>query len=185
MRVLNGQDQLKPSNNKWDWLADGIYFWEQNPMRALEYGIDVANGIQRNKVPIKTPFVLGAIIQLGNCLNLVESESLSILDSAYKGLEEIHKQSGDPMPENDDNKRILDCAVIRYIHKSREVNNLDAYDTIRSSFDEGSKVYPGTAFTSRHHIQICVRKPSLIKGYFLPTPIEEFNPYLNKEFVKL
>lgn len=68
LKVLNGQTQLNPSKNPWDWLADGIYFWEQNPHRALEYANEVAQGNQFNKIKIKTPFVLGAIIQLPTSL---------------------------------------------------------------------------------------------------------------------
>jgi len=30
--------------------------------------------------------------------------------------------------------------------------------------------------------EICVLNTALIKGYFLPRPVEEFNPYLNREF---
>jgi hypothetical protein len=32
------------------------------------------------------------------------------------------------------------------------------------------------------HIEICVLNTNLIKGYFLPLPVEEFNPYLKREF---
>jgi hypothetical protein len=28
LKVLNGETQLLPSNNDWDWLGGGIYFWE-------------------------------------------------------------------------------------------------------------------------------------------------------------
>ena len=78
LRVLNGHDELLPSQNAWDWLGSGIYFWEQNPLRALEYAVESAERKQFNKKPISTPFVLGAIIDLGNCLDLVESSSLAI-----------------------------------------------------------------------------------------------------------
>lgn len=53
------------------------------------------------------------------------------------------------------------------------------YDTIRSAFNEGETIYPGASFTSRLHIQICVLNPDLIRGYFLPRPVEYYNPYLN------
>lgn len=34
--VLAGQ-HLRPSNNDYDWLGQGIYFWENSPHRALSY----------------------------------------------------------------------------------------------------------------------------------------------------
>jgi hypothetical protein len=37
LRVLNGETHLLHSDNDWDWLGSGIYFWEQNPKRTLNY----------------------------------------------------------------------------------------------------------------------------------------------------
>ena len=101
LNVINGRIQLQPSKNKWDWLGEGIYFWEHNPLRALEYAIESSTRKQFNKTPIQTPFVVGAIIELGNCLNLIEPESLEVLREAYTGLTEIFKDAGKysgPMP---------------------------------------------------------------------------------------
>ena len=179
LKVLNGNTDLKPSTNAWDWLGEGIYFWEQNPKRSLEYAVESSTKVQFNKIPIKTPFVLGAVIELGNCLNLMEPESLSILKEAYKGLEAYCKQAGQDMPQNDENNRRLDCAVIRYVHQARRLNNEKQYDSIRCAFTEGDPVYPGTTLTSRGHIQVCVLNDELITAYFLPRPIAAFNPYLN------
>jgi hypothetical protein len=100
LKVLNGKDSLKPSNNSWDWLGDGIYFWEENPARALEYAEESSQRKQFNLVRVRTPFVLGAVIDLGNCLNLVEKESLQILSAAYDGLEKTLKAYHSTMPEN-------------------------------------------------------------------------------------
>jgi hypothetical protein len=184
LEVLRGNINLNASHNDWDWLGGGIYFWEQDPHRALHYALEVAQGSQFNKDGIKTPFVLGAIIQLGNCLNLVESQSLSILREAHIGLTKMYTELDKKLPQNKEANRRLDCAVIRYIHQTRKENNEPEYETIRSAFDEGEKVYEGANFTARHHIQVCVINESLIKGYFLPRPLEEFNPYLKNEFVK-
>lgn len=177
LEVLTGNIELRPSINSWDWLGSGIYFWEQNPIRALEYAQECANGTQFNKGKIKNPFVLGANIELGNCLNLVESQSLSILTEAYHGLVKLNEEAELQMPINTGNNRALDCAVIKYIHQSNIENGKKAYDTIRCAFDEGGEVYPGANFTSRHHIQICVINPDMIKGFFLPRPLNEFNPH--------
>lgn len=180
--VLNGNRDLQPSDNKWDWLANGIYFWEQNPTRALEYAVENASGDQFNKVRIKTPFVIGAIVELGNCLNLVEPRSLNIVKEAYKGLEATYRQSGEVLPRNKKNNRALDCAVIKFVHQSRLDEGLPHYDSIRCAFLEGDNLYEGSNFYSRLHIQVCLLNKDLIKGYFLPRPIEQFNPYLRKDF---
>ena len=187
LRVLNGGDQLKASDNPWDWLGGGVYFWEQNPARALEYATDCATGKQKNKTPIINPFVIGAIIELGNCLNLIEPQSINIVKEAHKALEEMIIEGKEVMPVNKGANRMLDCAVIQYVHeinKRSERFDLKPYDTIRSAFVEGKPIYPGSNFTDRLHIEICVINTDLIKGYFLPRQIDEFNPYIKTDFVK-
>lgn len=181
LRVLNGRDQLQPSINSWDWLGSGIYFWEQNPLRALEYAEESSKRKQFNKIPIKDPFVLGAIIDLGNCLNLVEARSIEIIREAYKGLKELRNLLGEKMPENKGNNRALDCAVMQYINQINKVENQQSFDTIRCAFSEGEEVYPGSNISSRLHIQICVLNPDCIQGYFLPRPVPDYNPYLNNQ----
>lgn len=182
LRILNGEDDLIASDNIWDWLGPGIYFWEQNPGRALEYAMECAAGQQKNKTKIKTPFVIGAVIELGNCLNMLEPVSIDIVKKAHNALIETYKKSGESIPANKGAIRKLDCAVIKYVHKSAEDAGLLPYDTVRSAFNEGSQIYTDSNFYDRLHIEICVRTPNLIKGYFLPRPIGEFNPYLKKDF---
>lgn len=87
------------------------------------------------------------------------------------------------MPINKGNNKALDCAVIKFARQSRKESGKDPYDVIRGAFAEGKKVYKGATLTSRHHIQICVINPDLIKGYFLPRPIDSFNPYMKTDFV--
>jgi hypothetical protein len=182
LNVLTGKTDLLASDNDWDWLGGGVYFWEQDPHRALHYAIEVSTGKQFNKSGINTPFILGAIIQLGNCLNLVESESLNSLKGSHDELTKMYSSLKKKMPVNKEANRKLDCAVIRFMHQTRKENNLPGYETIRSAFDEGEKVYEGANFTARHHIQVCVINRSLINGYFLPRPLEEFNPYLFNDY---
>lgn len=179
LKVLNGMMDLTPSTNTWDWLGNGVYFWEQDPLRAIAYAVESSEGTQFNKVRIRTPFVLGATIELGRCLNLVETDSLQFLKEAYKGLREIIQDADAGMPVNKGNNKALDCAVFKYIHQSTMLTNLGPYTTIRCAFQEGGEVYPGSSVMDRLHIQICVLDPDNIKGYFLPRPINKFNPYLH------
>lgn len=42
------------------------------------------------------------------------------------------------------------------------------FDSVRGVFIEGDEPYPGSAFSSKTHIQICVSNPNCINGYFEP-----------------
>ena len=183
--VIVGRTQLRSSNNIWDWLGEGIYFWEQNPLRALEYAIESAARKQFNKIPIRTPFVIGAIIELGNCLNLIEPESLAILKRAYLGLTKIYEEGEKSLPRNENDNRKLDSAVFRHLHKSRMESSNPPFETIRCAFGEGEPIYPGANFTTRLHIEICVLNHNRVQGYYLPYPLEKYNPYLNKSYSEL
>lgn len=184
LKVLNGECDLEPSTNKWDWLGEGIYFWEQNPARAFEYADECAKGIQKNKVKIKTPFVLGATILLGKCLNLTDPNSVATIDQSFRELEKLYKKSGKPLPKNNNAIRLLDCEVIRYLHYTNIEKGYLPYDTVRCLFVEGKPIYDGANFTKRGHIEVCVINTEMIKSYFLPRPVKEHNPYLKKDFIQ-
>jgi len=171
--ILDGVEDLKPSENDYDWLGHGVYFWEQNPARALEYAVE-SRAFRRN-VPatVEKPFALGAIIDLGHCLNLVESASLRILASAFEDLRAAMAEAGQPMPTNSLPEpgghhllRRLDCAVIEFMHTQIERERADQFDSVRGVFFEGAPLYPGAGFKEKNHIQICVRNPNCIKGFF-------------------
>jgi len=41
-KVVSQQEKiLKPSRNEYDWFGNGIYFWENNYQRALQYAKDL------------------------------------------------------------------------------------------------------------------------------------------------
>jgi len=78
--------------------------------------------------------------------------------------------SGGELPTNSGGKdylhRKLDCAVINFVHSSREENDEASFDTVRGVFMEGERLYPTSGFRKQTHIQICVRNPAMIKGVF-------------------
>ena len=57
-RVLAGEIRLTSSTNSYDWLGGGIYFWENNPARALEYAKIIMKHPERLNTPIKEPAVI-------------------------------------------------------------------------------------------------------------------------------
>jgi len=178
MKVLTGQQDLNASTNTWDWLGSGVYFWEHDPDLAMAYAHDVANRKQFAKGSISEPFVLGAVIDLGNCLNTSTSGGIEILRNGHVGLVRTLKvaKAEKQLPRNiGDNQRYLDCAVVEYIHQQNKENNYLEFDTVRGAFQEGDPIYEGAYLTMKNHIQICVRNSACIRGYFLPRPIGKFN----------
>lgn len=171
---------LKPSDNDYDWLGQGIYFWEGNARRALNFAKYLSKNPPHNKKQtIKNPSALGAVIDLGYCFNLLDSENLQELKLAFNTLEKSSDQFGIKMPENvplkqngDLLKRYLDCAVIETaVQLNKDITNKE-YDSVRGVFFEGKELYPNAGFKDKNHIQIALRNPNCVKGYFAPRELD-------------
>lgn len=162
---MAGSTSIRPSENSHDWLGHGAYFWESDLERARRWAREHADD----------PFVVGAVIGLGRCLDLTSGDSSCILKPYYELLAQTNASQGTPMPRNSVKgdggewiKRDLDCAVIEFLHQARAADGSTAYETVRGVFFEGGELYPGAGFRERTHIQICVRDLSGILGYFRP-----------------
>jgi hypothetical protein len=158
-------EPFKPSDNDYDWLGPGIYFWEANPRRGLEFAREVAS---RKNATIKDPFVVGAVISLGQCLDLTTSAGIQLVRTAYDSLVETTQTAGLELPKNSKDllKRHLDCAVIRRLHSIIENAGGEPIDTVKGVFVEGKPLYPRSGFYEKTHIQIAVCKTDCIKGVF-------------------
>jgi hypothetical protein len=171
-RVLAGKAALKPSTNDYDWLGDGVYFWEHNTRRAFDFAVEVAARPHPSGQRIKNPAVVGAIIDLGFCLNLLDSRYIETVREAHAELVEAAHASGIELPRNtggrDLYRRHLDCAVLRALYQARADDGERPFDTVRAVFVEGGPLYETAGFAAKSHIQVCVREPACIKGYFRP-----------------
>ena len=125
-KILYDHDPFKSSENDYDWLGHGMYFWEQNLERAWQWA---KCGLTNPKLKIKTPAVIGAVIDLGNCLNLLDSRNIQILKNQYEIFVEEMKLTGKKLPNNMNRSgnsdlllRYLDCVSLNiYI---RNIRNL-------------------------------------------------------------
>jgi hypothetical protein len=163
-QLLRGKPFL-PSNNEFDWLGPGIYFWESNPQRGLDFARETA---LRKPNLIKDPFVVGAVLDLGLCLDLTTSTGIEWVRIAYDSLVKSAAAGGVALPRNspDRLRRNLDCAVIRHLHSILEAESLPSVDSVKGVFTEGKPLYPDSGFDEKTHIQIVVRNPRCIKGVF-------------------
>jgi hypothetical protein len=168
-KVLHSHRHLITSQNDYDWLGHGVYFWEDDPARAMEWAV---------KREFEEPTVVGAIIDLGKCLDLTIIENLDLVRKAYDVYYKTFKDSDtlDLLPENSPGftgdsdlvKRHLDCSVINFLHQIREKSGADPFDTVRSPFSEGRPLFEGAKIVERTHTQICVRNKKTVLGYFKP-----------------
>jgi hypothetical protein len=171
-RVFAGTDVIQQSANDFDWLADGSYFWEHNTRRAYDFACELRDRPRHNRQRITDPAVVGAIIDLGFCLNLLDGRFIDLVRLAHDDLIASHRNSNTVLPANtggdDLLRRALDCEVIRTLHRTRERNGVQPFETVRAAFIEGGPLYENAGFAAKNHIQICVRNPACIKGYFRP-----------------
>ena len=173
--VVAGESMLRESRNVFDWLGHGIYFWENSPSRALEFAKEQLHRTNRTSGVGAKHAVIGAVIDLGQCLDLLDFGNLTYLKSAYEMLVKTREYSGLELPQNRKTSdshdlllRDLDCAVLETLHYYRGLNNQPPFDSVRGAFWEGKELYPNAGFREKDHIQICVRNPNCIKGLFVP-----------------
>lgn len=181
-RVLLHGEHLVPSNNRWDWLGKGVYFWEFGPQRAMDFAHE-----QMRRGKVEKPAVLGAFIHLGRCFDLTDTEHTSQLTEVFPLWRGAFSAQGGALPQNRKGKgsdelllRNRDCALINwYNEKILDPGTQGGYhyQSVRGVFVEGEPVYEGAGIFTKTHIQIAVRDLACITGYFLPTTFfEESEP---------
>ena len=149
-----------------------MYFWEYNQERALAFALDRQKNPRPNLPKIKEAAVLGAVIELKNCLDLLGSNYLDLVNISYKNFADSYKMMGKELPKNTDVNdsadrllRKLDCAVIENLHT---LTGDEQFNSVKGVFIEGAPLYDGAGFNEKNHIQICVRNPNCIKAFFIP-----------------
>ncbi len=181
--LLNQPNNIKKSEKPYDWLGHGIYFWENNYDRALQWAEE-----KQKRGEIKEASVIGAVLTLDICFDLLESKFTKMAADYYGLMAATYNAVGKEMPKNRDAKadvyhdkilRELDCSVIEYMHYSIEeqikkdisakgFSTYKKFDSARGVFTEGGPAYDGAGIQLKSHIQICIRNTNCIKGFFLP-----------------
>ena len=163
LKILNREERFESSDNDYDWLGPGVYFWEDNLERAWEYAEN-----PDTKATIKTPFVLGAVIELGKCLDLLDQAWIDFLKKAYQELEKDMENAGKTLPQNNPSgSRRLDNAVVKHACRWAKEQG-EPFDSVRSVFIEGGPLYENSGFRMKNHIQLAIINTDCIKGVFLP-----------------
>lgn len=161
-RILSGDiPGWRASENRWDWLGHGIYFWEWSLSRAWRWAQDKA------KKEGGEPAVIGALIQLDRCFDLTDERFTQMLGVSYRLLEREFTVKGEQLPENstDHMRRERDCLVINAM---LDLVKPETFTAVRAPFWEGPPAYPGAELRVHTHVQVAVRDRSCILGVFRP-----------------
>jgi Protein of unknown function (DUF3892) len=126
----------KPSANDYDWLGQGVYFWEHGPQRAREWAGESGT-------------VVGAVIQLGRCFDLTDVRDTHLLKAGYESVSTLYNEHGWVLPKNEGREmklRKLDCLVINQFMDDMDREIVRGgyrefrYQTVRCSFEEGDEL---------------------------------------------
>lgn len=162
--LASSSESLKESDRRGDWLGRGAYLWENAPCRAYEWA---------TKLPhVKEPYVLGAVVRLGRCLNLMDKDCIHTLREAWDFLE-ASPHVDTELLKNEGNRHYLDATVINTALTLAEDASAP-YDTVRAAYIEGSPIFDGSTLMEDTHIQIAVRNPSSVIAFFRPRGLDAY-----------
>jgi hypothetical protein len=150
------------SKNAYDWLGDGVYFWQNAPLRALNWATRTfaADGV-----------VIEADIEVSGFINLLDTEWMSWLAEVHDQYLFEVKKKGQTPPLQTERAHRLDREVINFGIEILEENGHSVRGVI-GSFREGRPVFPNSALYSESHVQIAVRDLSLITNCRILTASE-------------
>lgn len=154
-RLVSGED-FEPSDEDDEWFGKGIYFWEHAFRQAWWW----ARGHKKHRHPA----VIGAVVRLGNCLDLIDPGNVGILRGFHAAMIAEMNAAGTTPPLNVRTYRRLDCALFNYMYKYLE-RAKQPLDTARAVYVPSSRlkrVVPGSWISEETHIQVCVRNPRSI-----------------------
>ena len=194
-QLLMNPNDYRISRKPYDWLGHGLYFWENNYDRALEWATE-----KKSRGEITEPAVIGAVLTLRHCCDFLDKRYIKILAYYFNNMQVKYELLGKKLPQNKNlrhdshNDRILrelDCAAIEFMHseildkyKKENANqgysDLKLFDSTRGVFTEGGPAFDGAGLFEKSHIQICIRNPNCIQGFFMPRAEIDFTDWLEK-----
>ena len=139
------------SDNKDDWLGKGVYFWEYAYKQAWWWA--------RRKNPNGGAAVIGAMIRLGTCFDLLDPKNLKNLKIAHASMIDTFTQSGIDIPQNVRQYRDLDCAVFNYYYREADEfgKPIDSARGVYVPTADAKRLWRGSWIYDDAHIQVCVR----------------------------
>jgi hypothetical protein len=144
--AILGGDPWIQSSEDYDWLGDGVYFWQDAPERAWTW----ARGRHGHDAA-----VLRAEIELEDCFDLLNPNWFRALDGLHdRVLDQLAAAKLAP-PVQRGLRHGMDRLVINYAVGVLAESGV-AIRSVRAAFAEGVPAFPGSALMSLSHVQIAV-----------------------------
>jgi hypothetical protein len=131
---------------------------------------------QRKRGKVERPAVVGALLQLGNCFDLMDTRYTNELRRSFPSFLAMYERRGWSLPVNsgatpDLLLRRRDCAVINFQLEALADLGLAPFDSVRGCFTEGDPAFDGSGISIKSHVQIAIRNEACILGTFRPGAI--------------
>lgn len=186
--LIEKQRRIDGRIQPYHWLGQGIYFWEDAPVRAWAWALD------RSKRSGHPPAVISALVVLRDCLDLLDIDGWRFVRKAYGllerldalGVEQLLQQQPsfyvdarnksqkhylgtriNPPPSLRQGFNYLDCNVIEHAVLLAEGITGKRVGSVRGAFLEGQQLYDNSYFIDRSHVQIAVRDPGMISDLMI------------------
>jgi len=151
-QLVDGEP-FKASDNDDDWFGKGIYFWEYAPKQAWWW----ASKFKKKEHPA----VVGAIIRLGQCLDLLDPINVATIKAFHDDTISKWETAEVEIPENGNQHKKLDCAIFNLFYDQSDA----AIETARAVYvptQSAKRAWKRSWIYEEAHIQICVREPKNI-----------------------
>ncbi|MFI5380453.1 MAG: hypothetical protein ACHRHE_14235 [Tepidisphaerales bacterium] len=152
-RLVDGEP-FTLSNNDDDWFGSGIYFWEYAPKQAWWWAAD----FKRHDHPA----VVGAVIRLGHCFDLLDPANVETLKQFHADATAKWNEQGFEIPANGNQHKKLDCAIFNLYYDSQKSPAIETARAVYVPTGSAKRVWSRSWIYEQAHIQVCVRAPKNI-----------------------
>lgn len=153
------------SHNKYDWLGNGAYFYQEAPGYAVRWAVH-----ERRGGPIENPFVIMVEVEWDGFLDLLDAGWADVLRTTYERLNSKARRTFAVVRKEqkpyEPTRRATAHPLDRYVVEAAigVLRRKGVYiRAVRAVFLDGLPIFDKSHLLDRTHIQIAVRDTSIVK----------------------
>ena len=170
LRVVSGEISILRSENEFDWLGNGIYYWEYAPKQAWAW----ADRKRKNEhwPRDEEVAVVASMIRLGFCFDLLDPDNTHEIKACYREYLIFCERLGQEPRKNYQHRKYLDCAVFQlaYAAFKRDGIQVDSSRSVYVPTGPRRRAWKSSSVSEDAHIQLCIRNDDCILGSWLAKP---------------